>query len=481
MELNILELLSIIFDVYTYGRILVILLFLSTSISVVLFVRKKLFKQDDEKINKIMSISAWVACVMIICNLMMCFMLSYTRMFLAKDTATDVLYINDDFDSAMYVRLPMASNTIPPTLYINNFKHNITKRVTPTEDINGAVLIDDNTVIFSVKKHIVKYNFKDKKKEILYTSSGNIATISSLSFDDVNKKLSFSEIDAGIIYSIVRQYRRVTDPFYGEYKDDTTGRIYLYDLVSNYVKQIKYDTEKLGKVPIFPSSAFNGDIVFNSDDNILFYDTKTEKVSFLTKGYWPKISKNGKFIMFMNYKADKDYEELFDVYRFNIETKKTELISSNRSKDIFADSANFVQYIDPQKMNGAYVLSNMSTFMDISDDGNIVAYLGNMHDYKNSLFQKRINSTIYYYNCSTGITQEIISFEESRKIYYGMQTCTLKLSGNGRYLMFTANGLTNVERSGLTDIYVKDMQTGELTLLSDTKSTWLSPKKKLKI
>jgi len=59
---------------------------------------------------------------------------------------------------------------------------------------------------------------------------------------------------------------------------------------------------------------------------------------------------------------------------------------------------------------------------------------------------------------------------------------TLSLSGNGRYLMFLGNGFfTKDETDNLINVYIKDLQTGELTLLSDTKSTWFSPKIRLKV
>ena len=436
-------------------------------ILIILFL--SVFLKKYIKISRLFKI---MCCVALICFgsyiMALMFISSYVTQYLKDSTITDALYIGDKAENALYIRQSSGHESIRPTLYL--VEQDATVRYQINKSANLFEYYDADNVILSDGKIITLYNLKLRKEQTIYNAKEKTITFLSLSED--KKTLIFTVLDEmPYSYDNPKSFRKGTDFMFLADKEKLNSSIYSYNLENRTLQKLEYDQDLYGNLTSFPSYIPDSKVVFASNDNILLFELDTGTTTFLTKGFWPRVSKNGNYVVYISFASGY----FINMYRYDIEKIKIEQINSDR------DNLNEMteQYIDVGEfLSGNKKISNMSSFFDISDDGNTVAYLSTVtkKDSPNSI----VAQYIYYYNFSTNKTVKFNPFEQLEGGRH-WQVCTLKLSGNGRYLMFTGNGLAEGETKYLPDIYVKDMQTGELTLLSDTKSTWFSPKIRLKI
>jgi len=359
-----------------------------------------------------------------------------------------------------------------PMLY--NFANGKTTRYEVDEYVSQIVVSEDNsTAIIVTEKNILAYNLNNSTKDILYNVEKVFVT--DLAFSTDEKKIAFVQIPTP------------------SYPNPQINNFVFCDLSTKEITAIDYDEKKYGKSITKPTCANNDTMAFASDDNIMLYDFKTKKVRFLTKGLEPKISKNGKYIVYIS----KNNDEITNVYRYDIANNEYEPVSYNSIL-----SATTKQYGDMSEFVHNYYF--MLNGVDISDDGNIIAYIeveeglqtieespevedkiikNNPNIIRHENTQKKIiTKKICYYNFNDTTTTKFDAFPLEKKSNNMLPVTTLSLSGNGRYLMFTGDGFFKEnETENLINVYIKDLQTGELTLLSDTKSTWFSPKIRLKV
>jgi len=133
---------------------------------------------------------------------------------------------------------------------------------------------------------------------------------------------------------------------------------------SNEIIAISHIKDKYAYNVENATCANNDTMAFASDDNIMLYDFKTKKVRFLTKGLEPKISKNGKYIVYIS----KNNDEITNVYRYDIANNEYEPVSYN---SILSATTKRYGYMSEFVHNYYFMLNGV----DISDDGNIIAYI----------------------------------------------------------------------------------------------------------
>ena len=422
-------------------------------------------------------IAIYIFIIIVVQCIMLWSYLGYVFMDLETKVATDVVYVDNTGEKVLYTRQPSGTSLLWSTLYAYdaNNKHEI-KRYELNRDtgITSLLNYDNSNVILSSANSIRLCNLKGKTNKILYnTDNDNLITFITMSND--KKYLVFTErhkvVVSDRIYGAI-DYRWLSDPLFNYGSVDTKGDIYLYDIKTLSAKIMPYDKDKYGNKPAFPSCSIDNKIIFSSDDNILCYSLDTDNTTFITNGYWPKISENGKYIIYLGIIK----EGVSNIYRYNMETKKSEQITFNAG--VIEDSVgnkNFTTCI----ADIAFDLSNMSTFFDISDDGNIVVYT-EIKTWSSNNSDKKVSTNICYYNFATDETIKFMTIAPSRQSRVS-SFCKLTLSGNGRYLLFTGDGLIDEEARYLPNVYMKDMETGEVKCLSIQSFTWFSPKIRLKI
>ena len=151
---------------------------------------------------------------------------------------------------------------------------------------------------------------------------------------------------------------------------------------------------------------------------------------------WVSITEDGQFIAVSSDATNlspEDTNGIADVFVYSRASGSLELVSAGG--------------------NGA------SSWPDISDDGRIVAF----HSDANNLTSGDTNSStdIYVLNRDTGITRLVTPGGNA-------QSAFPRLSGNGRFVAFTSNannlGVTDV--NGFSDVYVYDLETESMDLLT---------------
>jgi len=440
--------------------LIIVALFLLSSIILLLFIVLKKHAKVRPWVKATLLVIWCVSLLSVIANIILG---GYNGYYLQTRTATDVLYVTNDGSHALYMRQPSNTYVINTTLYA--YGNNKMKRVEFNKNIHTLSTLDGENIIFSDGNTILSYNSRTKKRENLY-KTGNSITFLAINPNGKNFVCTRSNKPLGesLVPNIYRKYSYLRQSS----EQDVIIELCLYDFKTKDVTILDYGKEEYGKTVSFPS--ISGDkIVFVADGNILLYDLSSHETRFLAHGFWPRISKGGKYVIYMN-----SIGNYFNIYRYNI--------SSSNIVQISPDSNEYEQYI--QQYTGLldtffdHDISNASTFFDISDDGNIVAYIESVVE-KNNM-DITIARHIYYHNFLTNETIKFNPFEgvNSRN---NLQLCTLKLSGNGRYLLFTGNSLTKNETDNLIDVYIKDMETGEVKCLSTQSFTWFSPKIRLKI
>jgi hypothetical protein len=164
----------------------------------------------------------------------------------------------------------------------------------------------------------------------------------------------------------------------------------------------------------------------------------------------PALSANGKFIAYQSVATDLaggSIASLGDlVYRYNVATGKTILVSKSHTGGLPTDSA-----LTP----------------NISADGRYVAFASRAHDILRG--DHNSASDVFRYDATTGTTikvsQTMAGGETNGFSYSGTGGA---ISGNGRYVAYAtdATNMGPVDTDNHPDAYVFDTQTGTTTLVS---------------
>ncbi len=245
------------------------------------------------------------------------------------------------------------------------------------------------------------------------------------------------------------------------------GDIFFYNLETNQTKRISIDSSGAqgnllstqpsisydGRFIAFESSASN--LVAGDTGNLTdifihdVQDEQTKRVSLDSNGvqgnsssFFPKISGDGKFVVFESYASNlslNDTNNKPDIFIHNLQTGQTICISISN----FGDQGNDKSFFASVTADGRYVsfTSNAANF-DIDDTNET----GDTFIYDNQLL--KINR---------------ISFDSPGVLAYG-DSFSPSSNADGRYTSFSsyAYNLISGDTNGKCDIFVQDRKTGQV-------------------
>jgi len=391
----------------------------------------------------------------------------------ALNTVLDTIKVADDGKLSFYLSQHakfQSFKSFPTTLYVASQKRKEDKAITFSSPIIGMSVTNNGSFVCANNDIVMLYDYKKEEEKVIFSA------------DAAKEEIVFSSIandDASfIVFTVAKvpkyDMRRTGYPF-ASYCSLQGSDIYIYDVKNDIKSTISY-VKNPDQVLTAPTISNAGKVTFSIDNQIYLYDTSTKKVSVLTDGEYPLISKNGEYIVFrealpqklqQNKKeegvasppnVDTAQHDTYSIYRYDIKNKKRELISPARnSKDALTAH---LQHGAWQDMDHRF--SNTATFYSISADGNIIAYSSIKNPRKKTEDGKKREFLVSYYDVKAKKLTIVAIFAEKNN----EMTPTITLSDNGRYLLFTGNGLTEKEDKFAMDVYLKDMQTGALRCLS---------------
>jgi len=400
------------------------------------------------------------------------FMFGYTKHYLREFTNTTPIKIFNN-GNAFYMRQSTEKlGKLNPTVYIDFQSKKKVEKILFDKAIIDLYIPSTNKIILTDGKNIIKLDLENKNKSILYSiGTNNRDYISSISSNDNGDIIVFTTVK-----NVDLQHHNLHNAFslFSEYFYSALGNIYMLEVKDKRLKSISFD-KKYGSSSNAPTLSENGFVFQTNKDNILYYDFANDKVMFITQGKQPKISTDGNIIIYLKPKTIRLKEELteftvYDIYRYDIKRKTEESISTKRNSSDSDIIQHGYLYNIHDKSN-----ANFSSYFDLSADGNIIAYMtlrakSYLHGYK------YVSYKLNYYNHLTKVTDSI-TYDNGLSNF---DVPGISLSNNGHYMLFSGNLNKKTKNSYFNQVYVKDMQTGELILLSDTKSTWFSKQTKIK-
>ena len=172
----------------------------------------------------------------------------------------------------------------------------------------------------------------------------------------------------------------------------------------------------------------------------------------------PVISQNGRFIAFTSAASNLvsgDTNNRQDIFRYDRDTD---------GNGIF-DETGKVATIRISLSSAGIEANADSTMSSISDDGNTIAFSSNA---TNLVSGVTVGGQVYLRDINAGTTRVVSS--DGAGVTYGriIRMTTSALSGDGRYVVFVSNSdqMVIADLSRGNDVFLKDMQTGSLSIMS---------------
>jgi len=354
----------------------------------------------------------------------------------------DVLKVSNDSGKCFYLTQPYRGGAYNKknTLHIADRKTD--KKIVLAEGVVDIFITNDDNFVYTDGRDIKLYNVKNGTEKVLLTER-YISSISGSPKGDyivfttwLSSDLAVNDVQPYYYTHAILDLPEVSsyDSFkYYQDNDEVVGGIYLYNTKTAEVKPIPFD-KKYGNYPLFPSVSEDNKVIFSVYNNILSYNIDTDKSSFVTNGRWPKISENGKYIVFRDSTRALEGQKFYDVYRYDLINKERRLVSKqkNGENDMFDHGIGFTR------------TANISShFMDISADGMTIAY--STTDYGKERLTPR---SVSYYSFKTGQTKTITP-PEINENWRENNTFTIALSDNGKYLLYSGYGTISKKSFGV--------------------------------
>ena len=434
-------------------NIITVIIFFAVATAIVyLCLRKvKIFKSIKQNFSIKLGVSFMVALVLF--GIIM-YNHPYKRLWIRQMTATDVIFVGENSDN-VYIRQTSVYEPFTAEIYVDTDVLG-KNRLNIDKSVRGLALSQYDNLIIASNNNVYSFNIRSKKTEKIYSGSPNLF-ISSLIADKNSEYIVFTDIAtlenddlSGINY---RNYRIGLDNLFSNHEGNiTVGKVHIYNTEKQILNTVKFD-EKYGAVPVFPSIAKNNTMVFSVNDNILLYDIDKEKTEFLTKGYWAKLAGQGKYMVYL--KGD-DNEYIYQIYLYDILSRTEKALTVNEKNG----EQKKLLYNYPHVFNYNFGVSNLSNFIDISDDGSIIVFATGIYDGMDIK-----NQRIYVYDTLKSTVFDFAPFKKLESETF--QISTVKLSGNGEKLIFTGNGLSHFETRDWPDVYIMDTKTHRISITSN--------------
>ena len=167
------------------------------------------------------------------------------------------------------------------------------------------------------------------------------------------------------------------------------------------------------------------------------WDGQISNLRWITEGYYPSISGNGRYVVFGSYRADlvpNDVPDTFDLFIWDRVSRTYRRVGQN----IYAQAA---------------------SFKSISRDGRWVAYVGAQPPEPGQQFG---DAHAFLWDGTTGETK-LVSVSAAG-VEANRATYDVSVSDDGRYVAFTSTATNLAPGEDLSswdlDVFIKDMQTG---------------------